>query len=150
MSAALSTRPPFGQDPFGYATHEVLNQAPPLADFDAYGTDLALRDIVRVFGADWAAPRLHETGRTVGSAHVQDLARAANRVLPELRTHDRFGNRVDRIDFHPAWHELMGLAIGQGAVSLAWTGEGESAQVAAGPSSTSGTRARRASAARSR
>jgi putative acyl-CoA dehydrogenase len=127
MSAAIAMH-----DDFGYATHEVLNQPPALADFDAYGSDAALRDIVRTFGARWAEPRLHETGRSVGSAHVQDLARAANRMLPELRTHDRFGNRVDRIDFHPAWHELMSLAIGQGAVNLAWTGEGESAQVARG------------------
>ena len=127
MSASLAPL-----DPFGYATHEVLNQPPPLADFDAYGADPALRDIVRTFGAGWAEPRLHETGRTVGSAHVQDLARAANRMLPELRTHDRLGHRVDRIDFHPAWHELMSLAIGQGAVNLAWTGEGANAQVARG------------------
>ena len=127
MSAALAH-----DDAHLYATHEVLNQAPPLADFDAYGGDPALRDIVRTFGAEWAAPRLHETGRTVGSAHVQELARVANRALPELRTHDRFGHRVDRIDFHPAWHELMGLAIGQGAVNLAWTGEGPNAQVARG------------------
>lgn len=127
MSAALAQ-----DDAFGYATHEVLNQAPPLADFDAYAADPALREIVRTFGADWAAPRLHETGRTVGSAHVQDLARTANRVLPELKTHDRFGHRVDRIEFHPAWHELMGLAIGQGAVNLAWRGDGENAQVARG------------------
>jgi putative acyl-CoA dehydrogenase len=60
------------------------------------------------------------------------LARAANRVLPELRSHDRFGNRVDRIDFHPAWHELMGLAIGQGTVSLAWRDPRPGAQVARG------------------
>lgn len=127
MSAALAQH-----DAFAYATHEVLNQAPPLADFDAYAADPALRDIVRTFGADWAAQRLHETGRSVGSAHVQELARTANRMLPELRTHDRFGHRVDRIDFHPAWHELMELAIGQGAVNLAWRGEGPNAQVARG------------------
>ncbi|MDB5590950.1 acyl-CoA dehydrogenase family protein [Enterovirga sp.] len=127
MSAALPA-----PDLHGYATHEVLNQPPPLADYDAYATDRALGDIVRAFGAGWAAERLHETGRTVGSAHVQELARAANRVLPELRSHDRFGNRVDRIDFHPAWHELMGLAIGQGTVSLAWRDPRPGAQVARG------------------
>ena len=117
-------------DPFGYATHEVLNQPPPLADHDVYGTDPALRTIVRTYGADWADDRLHGAGRTVGSAHVQELARLANRHGPELRTHDRFGHRVDRIDFHPAWHELMGLAIGQETHSFAWTEPRRGAQVA--------------------
>lgn len=117
-------------DPFGYATHEVLNQAPPLAGYDAYATDPTLRAVVEAYGAGWASDRLGEAGRSVGSAHVQELARQANRSLPELRTHDRFGHRADRIDFHPAWHELMGLAIGQGTLSLAWTAARPGAQVA--------------------
>src|SRR4051812_19391571 len=96
-----------GYDAHAYATHDVLNQPPPLADYDAFGTDPALKAVVRAFDADWATDRLHAAGRTVGSAHVQQLARQANRNLPELRTHDRFGHRVDRIEFHPAWHELM-------------------------------------------
>jgi putative acyl-CoA dehydrogenase len=117
-------------DAFGYSTHEVLNQPPPLADYDAFGCDQVLQKIVTTFGAGWARDRLHDTGRTVGSAHVQELARQANRHIPELRTHDRFGNRVDRIDFHPAWHELMALAIGQETHSLAWTEARSGAQVA--------------------
>jgi putative acyl-CoA dehydrogenase len=117
-------------DPFAYATHEVLNQPPPLADYDAFGSDPVLQKIVTTFGADWSRERLHEAGRAVGSAHVQDLARQANRHIPELRTHDRFGNRVDRIDFHPAWHELMALAIAQETHSLAWTEPRPGAQVA--------------------
>src|SRR5215213_7337035 len=99
-------------DRYGYATHEVLNQPPPLADYDAYATDGTLRRIVRAFGVEWAEPKLSETGRTVGSAHV------------------RFGNRVDEIEFHPAWHELMGLAIGQETHSLVWTEKRPGAQVA--------------------
>ena len=117
-------------DPHGYATHEVLNQPPPLADYDAFATDRTLRSVVAAFGAEWAASRLREAGRTVGSARVQDLARQANRHTPELRTHDRFGHRVDRIEFHPAWHELMGLAIGQGTHALCWTEPRPGAQVA--------------------
>ncbi len=117
-------------DPFGYATHEVLNQPPPLADYDAFGTDEVLKTIVRTFGAQKSSQRLHEAGRTVGSAHVQELARQANRSLPELRTHDRFGQRVDRVDFHPAWHELMALAIGQDTHALCWNEPGAGAQVA--------------------
>jgi putative acyl-CoA dehydrogenase len=117
-------------DPFGYATHEVLNQPPPLSDYDAFGSDSVLQRIVASFDADWSRERLHDAGRAVGSAHVQELARQANRHIPELRTHDRFGNRLDRIDFHPAWHELMSLAIGQETHSLAWTEERSGAQVA--------------------
>jgi putative acyl-CoA dehydrogenase len=117
-------------DAFGYATHEVLNQPPPLADYDAFGSDPVLQKIVGTFDAAWSRERLHHAGRTVGSAQVQELARLANRHLAELRTHDRFGYRVDRIDFHPAWHELMSLAIGQETHSLAWTEERAGAQVA--------------------
>jgi putative acyl-CoA dehydrogenase len=117
-------------DPHAYATHEVLNQPPALADYDAYSADPVVRRVVKTLGADWAEERLHEAGRTVGSAHIQELAQQANRNPPELRTHDRFGNRVDRIDFHPAWHELMALAIGQETHALAWTDPRPGAQVA--------------------
>jgi putative acyl-CoA dehydrogenase len=127
---AFETRPGASVDPFGYATHEVLNQPPPLSDYDAFGSDPVLQRIVASFDADWSRERLHKAGRTVGSAHVQELAWHANRHIPELRTHDRFGNRVDRIDFHPAWDELMALAIGQETHSLAWTEARSGAQVA--------------------
>jgi hypothetical protein len=98
------------EDQFGYATHEVTNQPPSLTDYDAFGTDEVLKTIVRTFGAQKYRSRLDEAGIAVGSGRVQELARLANRSLPELRTHDRFGQRVDRVDFHPAWHELMELA----------------------------------------
>jgi putative acyl-CoA dehydrogenase len=121
---------PTALDAFGHATHEVLNQPAALADYDAFATDPVLQSIVQVFDAHWATSRLHEAGRTIGSSHVQELARQANRHAPELRTHDRFGHRVDRIDFHPAWHELMGLAIGQDAHALCWKAPRPGAQVA--------------------
>ena len=108
----------------------MFNQPPPLADYDAFGTDETLKAIAHTFGADKWRARLHEAGRTVGSARVQELARQANRSLPELRTHDRFGQRVDRIDFHPAWHELMRLAIGQETHALCWNDPAPGAQVA--------------------
>ncbi len=117
-------------DPFGYGTHEVLNQSPPMADYDAYAGDPVLARIVATFGADWATPRLRAVGRTVGSAPVLELARQANRCPPELKTHDRWGNRIDRIDFHPAWHELMSLAMRQEFHSLAWTERRPGAQAA--------------------
>ena len=104
-----------------HATHEVYNQPGDLADVDAFAGDRALTDAVDAFGAGWARDRLGRAGSLVGSGHVQALARAANRHLPELRTHDRFGHRIDRVDLHPAWHELMALGFGSETHSLAWT-----------------------------
>jgi putative acyl-CoA dehydrogenase len=113
-----------------YSAWDVTNQVPPLADYDAFAADPVLPAAMEAFGAGWARDRLHEAGRCTGSAHVQELAQLANRHSPELRTHDRFGNRVDQIAFHPAWHELMGLAIGQETHALCWNRPGPGAQVA--------------------
>ena len=93
-------------DRYGYATPRGTQPGPPpLVDYDAFTTDPTLRRVVETYGAQWARDRLVEAGRTVVSARVQSLARAANRTPPELLTHDRFGNRIDQIEFHPAWHE---------------------------------------------
>src|SRR6202042_3834577 len=113
-----------------YGTHEVLNQAPAMADYDAYSHDPALGKILSIFDAEWAAPHASAVGKRVGSARVQELARQANRNLPELRTHDRWGRRVDQIEFHPAWHELMSLAMRDEFHSLCWTKPKPGAQVA--------------------
>jgi putative acyl-CoA dehydrogenase len=113
-----------------YATHEVLNQPGELSGFNAYENDFALREAMRVFGGGWAEARLVKTGALVGSARMVELARAANRHVPELRTHDRFGNRIDMVEFHPAWHELMGLLRAGESHSLGWTAGRPGAQVA--------------------
>ena len=117
------TATPAGQsgEAAGYATHEVLNQPGSLAGYNAFSGDKALVEAVAVFGADWAGDHLTRAGSIVGSDKVQELARQANRHLPELKTHDRFGNRVDLVEFHPAYHELMGLIFGTQTHSLAWT-----------------------------
>jgi len=113
-----------------FATHEVSNQAGELTGFNAFSADLALCDAMRVFGGGWAEARLKKTGELVGSARMVALARAANRFVPELRTHDRFGNRIDGVDYHPAWHELMGLLRAGESHSLGWTANRPGAQVA--------------------
>jgi putative acyl-CoA dehydrogenase len=105
----------------GYATHEVLNQPGELGGYDAYSDDEPLTEAVRAFSADWADAHLHRAGLLVGSTRTRNLARQANRHLPELRTHDRFGHRVDLVEFHPAYHELMELVFGCGAHSFGWT-----------------------------
>jgi putative acyl-CoA dehydrogenase len=122
--ALESSAPDYFSDTPGYATHEVFNQAGALADYNAFADDTALVKAVEVFGADWAGALLKRTGAVVGSEKVQYLARQANRHLPELKTHDRFGNRVDLVEFHPAYHELMGLIYGSETHSFAWTNQG--------------------------
>jgi putative acyl-CoA dehydrogenase len=104
----------------GYATHDVLNQPGALAGYNAYAADQPLTAAMRTFGADWAHQRLQRTGALVGSERIQLLARQANRHAPELRTHDRFGHRVDIVEFHPAYHELMALIYEGETHSFAW------------------------------
>ncbi len=100
-------------------THEVFNQSPPLTGYDV-ADDSALLDGLRREGADWAEPGLHELGRRAGSGQAQEWGRLANENPPVLRTHDRFGNRVDEVEFHPAWHELMTVAVGAGLQAAPW------------------------------
>ena len=100
-------------------THEVFNQSPPLTGYDV-AIDSALLDGLRREGADWAEPGLHELGRRAGSGQAQEWGRLANENPPVLRTHDRFGNRIDEVEFHPAWHELMTVAVGAGLQAAPW------------------------------
>jgi putative acyl-CoA dehydrogenase len=116
----------------GYATHEVMNQATPFTGHNAFTGDTLLTEIAGREKIAWADGLLSEAGATVASPRVARLARDANRNLPELKSHDRFGNRIDEIEFHPAWHELMALAIGHGTHALAWTAKEPGAHVARG------------------
>lgn len=103
----------------GDSTHTVLNQAGPAAGWNAFAGDHLLRAQVNTF-APWVADRADALGACAGDESVQEAARLANRHGPELRTHDRFGNRIDWVEFHPAWHELMALAMRHEVHSLAW------------------------------
>lgn len=102
-----------------HATHEVFNQASPASGFNAFSDDVVLRQAIER-EAPWAADRCRALGAVAGDAEVQELARLANRHLPELKTHDRFGNRVDWVEFHPSWHQLMSLAWKHEVPNLAW------------------------------
>ncbi len=92
-------------------THDVLNQPPPLEDYDAFGADVALVEAVPRHGAGWAVKGLHEIGERAGTAESIAWGFAANENPPKLHTHDRFGNRVDTVEYHPAYHELMRVAL---------------------------------------
>lgn len=106
--------------PDRYATHLVRNQAAPASGFNAFDGDAVLTAAV-AREAPWAAARCSALGRLAGDEAVQELARLANRHLPELKTHDRYGNRIDWVEFHPAWHQLMALAWQHEVPTLAWT-----------------------------
>jgi len=112
--------------------HEVANQPPPLVDYNVFEADLPLREAVRREGADWAEERIAAVGAYAGSGRAQELGRLANENGPGLRTHDRYGNRVDEVEFHPAWHELLGAAVEYELHSSPWQDPRPGAHVARG------------------
>ena len=101
-------------------THEVSNQVPALVGYDVAGSDAALLDGLWREGAGWAEERLRALGALAGSEEAIAWGVAANRYAPELRTHDRTGNRIDEVAFHPAWHELMRVAVSHGLHGAPW------------------------------
>ena len=111
------------------ATHEVLNQAPLLV-LDPYATDGALRAAAAREGAAWADGALRAFSHEACGEQAQRWAMQANENPPRLRTHDRYGNRIDEVDFHPAWHELMRLSIAHGLHGQPWREPREGAHVA--------------------
>jgi len=115
--------------PAPYATHVVDNQPPPHAPYDA-SVDAALLEGLHREGAGWAEPDVRRLGRLAGSEEAQQWAEDANRHEPELRTVDRYGNRVDEVDFHPSWHQLMRVAVAEGGAGSAWADERPGAHVA--------------------
>jgi putative acyl-CoA dehydrogenase len=101
-------------------THAVANQFDELVDYNLFATDVALREALARAGADWAAPQLDAFGARLGSREVAKLADDANRHTPELNVFDRRGRRIDSVDFHPAWHELLAMYREEGLISLAF------------------------------
>jgi putative acyl-CoA dehydrogenase len=92
-------------------THEVLNQPPPLEGYDVFGADRALTEATERHGGSWAAKRLHELGELAGSTECIRWGFSANQHEPVLHTHDRFGHRIDEVEYHPTYHELMRVAV---------------------------------------
>jgi len=112
-----------------HATHDVRNQVPPLVGHDV-ADDPALLEAVEREGARWVAAELHELGLLAGQPATVERARLANEHPPVLRTHDRYGNRIDEVEFHPAWHDLMGTAVGHGLHAAPWADPRPGAHVA--------------------
>ena len=110
-------------------THEVFNQPTPLVDYNLFDTNRPLRDALKFNAPALQTTQLHELGATLGSAGMQAHARLANIHTPELHTHDRFGRRVDEVEFHPSYHALMSAAVGAGLHGTPWTGASASPHV---------------------
>lgn len=102
-------------------THEVVNQPPPLFDYNPFDADPTLQRALEREGGGWASGDLAAFGSRVGSSEVIEWGRQANAYTPVLVTHDPYGHRVDRVDYHPTWHALMRMSIGEGLHSLPWT-----------------------------
>ncbi|MFF3330982.1 acyl-CoA dehydrogenase family protein [Streptomyces sp. NPDC002888] len=117
------------------STHTVSNQPPPLVGYDVFSADRALTEAVERHLdpglRDEALSALSGLGQSAGSAQVQEWGAQANEFPPRLRTHDRQGRRLDEVDFHPAWHRVLGKGVAAG-LTAAWTRPGGHVRRAAG------------------
>ncbi|HEX9944501.1 MAG TPA: isovaleryl-CoA dehydrogenase [Thermoanaerobaculia bacterium] len=105
---------------YPHATHAVFNQPPPFEDVNLFTGDRPLAEALRREGAEWAEERARAFGEVVGRRETIVRGFQANEHPPALRTHDRTGERIDEVEFHPAWHALMGLGVEQGLHALPW------------------------------
>ncbi|RXS41907.1 isovaleryl-CoA dehydrogenase [Idiomarina sp. 29L] len=117
-------------DEFMASTHEVENQPEPLENYNLYLADKALQAAVEREGASWAYSDLIAFGALAGQRDSIELGFQANKYPPELRTHDRYGHRIDQVDFHPSYHQLMTTAIEHGLHASPWSDPKPGAHVA--------------------
>lgn len=109
---------------------EVLNQPPPLENYNVFTSDVALQEAIEREGGAWIAEKAEKFGGICGRAETLKLGEFANRFPPILKTHDRFGHRIDEVEFHPAYHELMKFGVENETHSLTWTSKKEGRHVA--------------------
>src|SRR5436305_9871896 len=112
-----------------HPAREVLNQPPPLEGYNVFEENRPLVDAVRREGGEAFEARAREMGARAGTPEALELGRLANEHPPVLRTHDRYGNRIDEVEFHPAWHQLMTMAVRDGIHALPWREPVPGAQV---------------------
>jgi len=102
-------------------THEVFNQPPPLVDYDTFAADVVLQEaIARGAASSWAPAELHELGILAGSEQARSWGEQANANPPQLKVFDRYGHRIDQVEYHPAYHDLMRSAIAHGLHAWPW------------------------------
>jgi putative acyl-CoA dehydrogenase len=114
--ATIETTHDLSQDP----ARDVLNQAPPLEPINVFDVDLALQEGLEREGGEWGIDRVREAGAVAGSVEAREHSRRAERNLPILRTHDRYGRRTDEVELDPSWHWLLRGAVEREIHSLPW------------------------------
>ena len=114
----------------GGRTHEVSNQPPPLEGYNLFDQDRPLTEAAQREGAAWAEPDLTSLGKLAGEPDFLRLGAQANENPPVLKSHDRYGNRIDEVEFHPSWHSLMQASVGQGVHAMPWRDPRAGAHVA--------------------
>ncbi|MCA9795993.1 MAG: DNA alkylation response protein, partial [Candidatus Eremiobacteraeota bacterium] len=110
-------------------THEVTNQPPALENYNLFETDPVLKSGIERYDGGWGVPELAKLGQHIGTNEFLHLGHLANRFPPELHTHDRFGHRIDRVEFHPSYHELMKTGVESGICAGPWREPKPGAQV---------------------
>ena len=103
-----------------HSTHEVFNQASPLAPYNVFDADTALREALEREGGGWGVDRLRDAGELAGSPEALEHSERAERNEPILRTHDRYGNRIDAVELDPSWHWLLRQAVERECHGLPW------------------------------
>jgi len=121
----MKPRDPIAQLP----THEVINMPPYLGDQDLWQDDRALRHWTNITGGAAHADHMAHLGHQAGLDETFEKANQANRHGPELRAFDRYGMRINAVEFHPAYHDLMDLAISNKVHNFAWHNEGKAGHV---------------------
>jgi putative acyl-CoA dehydrogenase len=114
----------------GTAMIEVTNQPPPFENYNLFESDTVLRESVAREGAGWAEPGLSKLGARLGTAETIALGADANRNPPVLRAFDKYGHRIDEVDFHPSWHALLKLSLNAGLHCSPWAEPRAGAHVA--------------------
>ncbi len=111
-------------------THDVTNQPPALENYNLFTSDSTLQKAVGNFGAAWSLRKLEKFGKLLGRRETIDLGFQANRHEPRLKSFNRFGQRIDEIEFHPAYHQLMKIGLDNGVASIAWTAKKQGGHLA--------------------
>jgi putative acyl-CoA dehydrogenase len=127
---ATVSQEPRGESVAPFRTHTVFNQVPPLEGVNVFSSNRPLVEALRREGGAWVQERATALGEVVGGEPQQSWGRLANENRPVLRTFDRYGHRIDEVEFHPAWHKLMALGVENELHSLPWTSEEPSAHTA--------------------
>lgn len=112
------------------STHDVVNQSPARAGINEFTSNVPLVEAVRHYDAGWAVPELEQVGALVGTAEFQHDAELAGTVPPVLKSFDRYGNRIDEVEYHPAYHRIIAEATRHGAHTSAWADPRPGANVA--------------------